>query len=265
MRGATYRAPVTAGDVMAGFTVAEVVDSQNPGFGPGDLVGEDAQRLRKRLGGADRNKLEEYLTGVREVEQRIQKAEARRAAGEDPAADFDVPHGYRDDRTLHTRLMCDLMVLAFQTDSTRIATFMLANGGSNATYPFAGVPEAHHPISHHGGDKHKIAQIRKINRYHVEQLAYLLDRMRQVKEGDGTLLDNAMVVYGSAISDGNRHNHDELPILLAGRGGGTIRTGRHVRYPRWTPLNNLDLSMLERVGAPTTSLGDSKGPLAGLG
>jgi hypothetical protein len=229
-----------------------------------DFVGRDAKTLRKQLGTADRAKLEEYLTGLRDVERRIEKSEHERATALGAAAEYPVPAGIPGDRREHMRLMMDLLVLAFQTDTTRVGTFMLGNGGSNASFPWIGVRGSHHGLSHHGGDKQKIAAIRKINRFHVEQFAYLLGKLKSVKEGEGTLLDNSMVVFGSGIGDGNRHNHDELPVLLAGRGGGTLRPGRHVRYPRWTPLNNLYLSMLERVGVARTSFGDSKGKLAGL-
>ncbi len=229
-----------------------------------DFVGRDARELRKRLGIADRAKLEEYLTGLREIERRIERTESDRVKTLGPAADFDVPERVPSDRREHMRLMTDLLVLAFQTDTTRIATYMLGNGGSPAKHPWLGVRGQHHQLSHHGGDKQKIGAIRKINRFHVAQFAYLLKRMKSVKEGEGTLLDNSMVVFGSGIGDGNRHNHDELPILLAGGGGGTLEPGRHVRYPRWTPLNNLYLSMLERVGVSQLAFGDSKGPLAQL-
>lgn len=229
-----------------------------------DFVGRDAKGLRKKLGTADRAKLEEYLTGLRDVERRIERSEDERAAALGAAATYPVPAGIPGDRREHMRLMLDLLVLAFQTDTTRVGTFMLGNGGSNATFPWLGVRGSHHPLSHHGGDKRKIAAIRKINRFHVEQFAYLLERLKAVKEGDRTLLDSALIVFGSGIGDGNRHNHDELPILLAGRGGGTLEPGRHLRYPRWTPLNNLYLSMLERVGVGRTSFGDSKGKLPGL-
>ena len=229
-----------------------------------DLVGEDARRLHKQLGGADRAKMDEYLAGLREIEQRIERSERERAEGKDPVAEFELPPGVPGDKRAHFQLMADLLVLAFQTDTTRIATFMLGNGGSNTSYREVGVPEGHHGLSHHGGDKAKTDKIRAINRFHVEQFAYLLGRLRSVPSGEGTLLDESMILFGSGIGDGNRHNHDELPVLLAGRGGGTIRPGRHVRYPRWTPLNNLFLSMLERVGAPATQLGDSRGPLSNL-
>jgi hypothetical protein len=157
--------------------------------------------------------------------------------------------------------MCDLMVLAFQSDLTRVATFMIANEGSNRSYPFIGVPDGHHDVSHHGGSAEKQAKIRTINLFHMRQFAYLLDKLRTVREGEGTLLDHSMVLYGGGISDGNRHNHDDLPILLAGRGGGTLKPGRHVRYLKNTPLNNLYLSLLENLGVHEEVLGDSTGRL----
>src|SRR5262245_19039877 len=160
--------------------------------------------------------------------------------------------------------MCDLLVRAFEGELARVATFILANEGSNRSYRFVDVPEGHHDLSHHGGSKEKQAKIAKINRFHLSQLAYMLQKMKAVKEGDGTLLDHAMIVYGSGNGDGNAHNHDELPILVAGRGSGSLNTGRHVRYKKETPLMNLYLGMLERMGAPTEKLGDSTGKLESL-
>jgi hypothetical protein len=160
--------------------------------------------------------------------------------------------------------MCDLLVLAFQADVTRVCTFVIANEGSNRPYPWIGVPEGHHDLSHHGNDPKKRAKIRDINRFHVSQLAYLLGKLKAVREGDGTLLDHCMIAYGSANSDGNAHNHDDLPVLLAGKGGGTIKTGRHIRYPKNTPLNNLWLALLERMKCGLPTLGDSTGVLSGL-
>jgi hypothetical protein len=160
--------------------------------------------------------------------------------------------------------MFDLMVLAFQTDTTRIATFMLANEGSNRTYPNVGVKEGWHELSHHGNEQHKMDKIQKIDQFLVTQFAYFLDKLKSVKEGERTLLDNSMVLYGSAIADGNRHAHHDLPILLAGQGSGTIKTGRHLKLDGEVPLNNLFLSMLDRVGAPIERLGDSTGRLTGL-
>lgn len=224
-----------------------------------DHVLEDASRLEAQLGRGDRRKLDEYLTSVRDVERRLTLNEA------DPPADaVGVPERPPADYQEHIRLMCDLMALAFRTDTTRVCTFMLANEGSNRSYQAIGVPEGHHDLSHHGNDEAKKAKIRDINRFHTAQLAYLLDRLAQCAEGEGSLLDNALVLYGSGISDGNRHNHDDLPVLLAGGGRGTIRSGRHVRYADETPLSNLFLSLLDRFDAPIERLGDSTQRLTGL-
>jgi hypothetical protein len=172
----------------------------------------------------------------------------------------DAPGVYQD----HIRILCDLLVLAFQADVTRVSTFVLANEGSNRAYPHIGVPEGHHDLSHHQNDPAKLAKIASINRFHVSQLGYLLEKLSAVREGDGTLLDHCIIAYGSGNSDGNRHNHDDLPILLAGGGNGTLRTGRHVRYARETPLTNLWRAMLERMGTPVNVLGDSTGVLPQL-
>jgi len=200
------------------------------------------------------------LTGVRDIEQRIQRAESS-ISGD---VTYHGPSGTPRDYGEHVRLICDMIVLAFQTDTTRIATFMFANAASNRSYRPIGVSDGHHELSHHRGDAKKLDKIRKINRFHVTQLAYLLEKLRAIPEGDGSLLDNCMICYGSAISDGNRHNNENLPILLAGRGGGTIDPGRHVRYEQETPMCNLFLSMLDRIGAPTDFIGDSTGRLPGL-
>jgi hypothetical protein len=177
---------------------------------------------------------------------------------------MDRPNGIPRDVQDHIRLMCDLVVLAFQSDLTRVATFPFANEGSNRPYKMIEVSEGHHDLSHHGGDAKKLEKIAKINLFHMQQFAYLLTKMKAVKEANGTtLLDNAMVVYGSGNGDGNRHNHDDLPILLAGKGGGTIESGRHITYPRRadTPLTNLFLALFERMGAPAKNFGDSTGVL----
>ncbi|MHC5011973.1 MAG: DUF1552 domain-containing protein [Planctomycetota bacterium] len=224
-----------------------------------DFVRDDAARLERRLGRADRRKLDEYLTAVRELERRIDLAEDGTEADA-----LDIPEAMPRDYRDHVRLMNDVLVLALRSDLTRIATFMFANEGSNRSYPFVGVRGGHHEISHHGGDRAKIQGIRTINRFHTSQLSYLLQALAAVEEGEGTLLDNCMLVYGSGISDGNRHNHDDLPILVAGRGGGTIAPGRHVRYPRETPLCNLFLSLLDRMGVRRQAFGDGTGRLPGL-
>jgi hypothetical protein len=153
--------------------------------------------------------------------------------------------------------MSDLLVLAFQTDLTRIATFVFANDGSNRSYPAIGVADGHHDLSHHGGDSAKETKIRAINHFHVAQLAYLLGKLKSIPEGDGSLLDHSMILYGSGISDGNSHRHDDLPILLAGKGAGTIKTGRHIRCAAETPLSNLYVAMLNRIGVDATAFGDS--------
>lgn len=226
-----------------------------------DFVREETVRLQSSLGANDRRKLDEYFTSIRDIEQRIERA-ARMPA---PAApNMTLPQGVPSDYTEHLRLLGDLFVLAFATDSTRVATFVFANEGSNRTYSAIGVREGHHELSHHENNPAKQAKVRQINTFHTTQLAYILGKLKETREGDGSLLDNCMIVYGSGNSDGNRHNHDDLPILVAGKGGGSIRSGRHIRVPRETPLNNLWLSLLDRVQTPIDQLGDSTGRLQGL-
>jgi hypothetical protein len=234
-----------------------------------DFVSEDAAELNRKLGATDQRKLDEYLSAVREIEQRLAKAAAEATPKPTEATekkiDYPRPIGYSKEKYQeHLRLMADMLVVAFQADLTRTVTFAFANDGSNRSYRFLDVPEGHHDLSHHGNDKAKLTKIQKINQFHIEQLAYLLTKLDGVKEGSGTLLDNSMVVYGSGISDGDKHNHNELPVLLAGKGGGTIKTGRHIKYPKDTPMTNLFLSMLDRAGASVDSIGDSTGRLKGL-
>ncbi len=226
-----------------------------------DFVAEDAKSLMGRLGANDRRKVDEYLVAVRELEIRVARGEKSSTVA---PSDFRKPTGVPQDYQEHIRLMCDLMVLAFQGDQTRISTLMFANEGSNKSYAFMDVPEGHHDLSHHGGDKAKHEKIKKINRFHLEQFARMLGRMKAIREGNGSLLDHTMIVYGSGIGDGDRHNHNDLPILVAGRGAGTLKTGRHLKYPENTPLNNLFLSLLDRMGTPVDRLGDSTGRLAKL-
>jgi hypothetical protein len=225
-----------------------------------DFVLQDAQQLRSKLGSTDRRKLDEYMTAVREIEQRIEHAEQFGAAGTDYARPAGIPGEYEQ----HLRVMFDLLTLAFQTDTTRISTFIIAHDGSNRSYPAIGVSDGHHDLSHHGGNQEKKKKIAAINQFHVRQFAYFLEKLKSVKEGGGSLLDHCMIVYGSGISDGNAHNHNDLPVLLAGRGGGTLGTGRHVRYAKDTPMTNLYLSMLDRMGVPTERLGDSTRKLPNL-
>lgn len=225
-----------------------------------DFVLEDARQLQSKLGYTDRRKLDEYLTAVRELEQRIERAEQFATT----LPDYSKPNGIPKVNQDHIRLMYDLMAMAFQTDTTRIASFILAHDGSNKSYPFLGVSEGHHTVSHHEHNEEKKAKIAKINRYHVEQFAYFLEKLKSIREGEGSVLDNSMIVYGSGIADGNAHNHDNLPVLLAGGGGGTIQSGRHIRVSKETPMANLYMSMLERMGAPVERFGDSTGALKEL-
>jgi Protein of unknown function (DUF1552) len=226
-----------------------------------DFVAEDAGRLARDLGVSDRRKLDEYLTSVREVERRISRARPMVDLG---GTVCPRPLGIPADIEEHLRVMSDLLVLAFQTDQSRIATFVFGNDGSNRSYPAIGVADGHHDLSHHGGDAGKQAKIRTINRFHVAQLAYFLKKLKSTPDGDGSLLDHSMIVYGSGISDGNMHRHDDLPILLAGKGAGAIKPGRHVRCAPETPITNLYVAMLNRMGVDVDAFGDSTGAIGGL-
>lgn len=229
-----------------------------------DFVLEDAKSLHQKLPAVDRRKLDEYLYSVRDVENRLVGVE-RLEFTEEGVPDFPRPAGVPQDLAKHSELMFDMMTLAMQTDSSRILSFMFTNAGSNRSYPEIGVSEGHHESSHHGKSEHKQQNIAKINRFHVDRFAYFLSRLSQVRENNGkTLLENSMVVYGSGISDGDRHNHDDLPILLAGAGAGRIQTGRHIRYENGTPLCNLYLWMMRQMGAKAESFGDSTSEITGL-
>ena len=228
-----------------------------------DLVLEDANRLKVSLGGADRRKLDEYLHAIREIETRIQSAEH----GKIPVtpAIGNIPSGIPSNYIEHSHLMFDLMTLAFQTDSTRVATMMMAIEQSNRPYREIGLSESHHGLTHHSGDEDKIAKVAQINRFHVEQFAYLVNKLQSTPDGDGTLLDHIMLVYGSGLADGNRHEHHNLPTLLAGRGCGAVQPGgRHVRYADETPMANLFTAMLDKMGVTAEAMGDSTGKLGYL-
>ncbi|MDX1965911.1 MAG: DUF1552 domain-containing protein [Planctomycetaceae bacterium] len=224
-----------------------------------DLVAEDATRLQKKLGQTDRRKLDEYFSSVRELEQRIERSQAETARI--PKPDYPEPTGVPQDVDEHVKQMFDLLVLALQTDSTRIATYMLANEGSNRSYPMVGVNDGHHHLSHHQNKPDWIAQLKKIDLYFMTRFAGFLEKLDSIREGEGTLLDHSMIVYGSAIADGNAHSHRDLPIILAGGGNGSITGNRHIVYPRETPMNNLFLSLLDRMNAGVEKLGDSSGRL----
>jgi Protein of unknown function (DUF1552) len=225
-----------------------------------DFVMDDARQLRRTLGYTDRHKLDEYMVGIRELEQRIEGVERNAAT----LPDYKIPTGIPKDFEQHSQLMFDLLALAFQTDTTRVATYLVAHDGSNRSYPEIGITEGHHELSHHENLDSKKEKIAKINRYHTTQFAKFLEKLRSTKEGDGTLLDNCMIVYGSGIADGNAHAHYDLPVMMVGKGGGTIKTGRHIKFDQWTPLNNLYVSMLERMDVHVEKMGDSTGKLAQL-
>ncbi len=225
-----------------------------------DFVLDDAQQLHKKLPAVDQRKLDEYLYSVRDVEKRLNGTERLRMT-EEGVPDYPRPSGVPRELAKHGELMMDMLMLALQTDSTRILSFMMTNAGSNRSYPEIGVSQGHHESSHHGKSADKLENIAKINRFQIDRFEYLLRRLKGISEGQGKLLDNCMIVYGSGISDGDRHNHDDLPIVLAGAAGGQIKTGRHIRYKNGTPLCNLYLWMMHQMGAKADSFGDSSGPL----
>ncbi len=233
-----------------------------------DLVLEDANRLRGRLGRDDQFKLDEYLDSVRDVERRLEffsKPDPRSwHPPTHPPTDMAAPKHAPKDHQEHVRLMLDLMAMAFWTDSTRISTFMFANDVSSKNFAqlIPGANGSHHEFSHHQDKAEKYEPYSKINRWHSEQMAYFLDKLSSIKEGNGTLLDNSMILFGSGMSDGNKHEPSNLPIVLAGRGGGKIKPGRHLANPSGTPLCNLYVSVLENMGTPVQSFGDSSGALA---
>jgi hypothetical protein len=224
-----------------------------------DAVLEDVRDLQGELAARDLGKLDEYLTSVREIEARVQQCER---LGESPDPDVETPAGIPSSHREHVRLMFDMMSLAFRTDSTRIATMILAHDGSNRAFPELGIPEGHHSLSHHQGKKERLEKVARIDLFYMEEYARFLRGLDEAKDADGTsVLDNSMIIYGCGNGDGNRHNHDNLPILLAGGGGGTLTPGRYLKH-RSKPLANLYLSLAERLGIhDVKSFGDSVGPL----
>jgi hypothetical protein len=223
-----------------------------------DLVNNRAQRLAQDLGPADRRKVDEYLTGIRELEQRIALAEKDQRQF---MPDMERPAGVPADFADYVKMMFDLQVLAFQADATRVSTMLFGREASVRTYGEIGVSDPHHPLSHHRNLPDTIEKITKINTYHTSLFAYFLQKLKATKDGDGTLLDHSMIVYGGAICDGNSHSHWDLPVLLAGRGDGQLKPGRHIAYPKGTPMTNLYLSLLERMNVKMDRLGDSTGRL----
>ena len=222
-----------------------------------DFVKDDISRLGRELGPSDRAKVDQYLEAVRDVERRIQKAE--QGVADNPLPDLDRPTGVPASYADHARLMFDLQVLAMQGDVTRVITFQLARETSNRTYPEIGVPDPHHPLSHHGNDPAKIARMAKINQFHVSLFAEFVAKLKATREGNGTLLDNSLYLYGSGMGNPNVHDHINLPIIVAGGAAGGMKGGRHIRFERVTPLANLHLTLLDKVGVRLDKFADSSG------
>jgi hypothetical protein len=224
-----------------------------------DSVMDEVKRLRGKLGGPDRGKIDQYLEAVRDVERRLQLAEKQ---GDHEVPNIAGPAGVPQVFSEYYKVMADLMVLAWQTDMTRVCTFQVGHEMSGRAYPEAGFGDAHHSVTHHQGDREKIEKTTKINIFHTKMLAYYLDKLRSTPDGDGSLLDHAMILYGSALSDGNLHLYTNLPLLLVAGGVAGIRGGRHVRNPKGTPMANLLLTMLDKANVPNVEkLGDSTGRL----
>lgn len=222
-----------------------------------DFVRDSARKMESSLDRTDKEKLDEYLTGIREVEKNIERAE-KLGPPPDPgraAPESGVPRNYRE----HIRILFDMMILAFKSDSTRVASFLIGHDGSNRSFKNIGVSSGHHDLSHHGNNQEKMDQVSIIDRFYIEEFAYFLERMNEAKDVDGhSLLHNSMIVWGSGLSDGNQHSHRDLPIILAGHAGGKFQPGRHLDVGA-KPLNNLFVRMLEEVGLPNAQFGDSTG------
>ena len=221
-----------------------------------DTVGDRTRKLMGEVGPGDRRKLDEYLTGVREVERRIQMAETDTNRF---VPSMEAPTGVPVEFADYAKLMFDLQILSFQADLTRVSTFMIGREGSVRAYGEIGVPDPHHPITHHQNQPDLLEKVAKINVFHTQLFSYFVEKMKTTMDGDGSLLDHSMVVYGGGLCDPNRHQHENLPTLLFGRGRGSLKPGRHVQYPDGTPLTNLYMSLLDRMDVHPESLGDSNG------
>jgi hypothetical protein len=226
-----------------------------------DFVTADTKKLESGLGPTDRRKLDEYLSSIREVERQLEKAETDNARI-DPH--MEKPYGVPADFAEHFKLMTDMMTIAFQADLTRVMTFLVTHEGTSRAYREIGIADGHHPLTHHRNQPDLMEKVARINCYHMLQFAGWVEKLKSVKEGDGSLLDNCMIVYGAGLSDGNRHIHDDLPTLIAGRAGKTIKTGRRVVYRKETPMCNLFLGMMDRMGVRMDHFGDSTGKIDGL-
>lgn len=226
-----------------------------------DSVNERVRQLQRRLGPADNRKVNDYLAALRDVERRIQKAEEQSSR---KLPDMAQPAGIPDNFPDHVRLLYDLQLLAFQSDLTRVITFMYGREQTGRPYPHIGVPDPHHPVTHHQNDPVRMEKCCKIQRHHIELFAEFLGKLRDTPDGDGSLLDHVILLFGSGISNSDRHTHGPLPVFVAGGGGGTLKGGRHLIYPEHTPLTNLQLTLLDKLGVPAEKLGDSTGKFAEL-
>jgi hypothetical protein len=229
-----------------------------------DYVSGSIDRLETRLGPSDRNKLSEYLEAIRDIERRICKAEQQNAGDRVQVPLMERPSSIPDTFEEHCKLMFDLQVMAYRTDMTRVITFMLAHAGSNRAYPAIGISDGHHSLTHHQNNAEKVEKVAQIDAHLASMVAYYLDRLRSTPDGDGNLLDHVMIVYGSGTGDGNAHTHHDLPTVLLGGGCGQIKGGRHLRYAKDTPLNNLFLNLMDKAGMPVDKFGDSTGQLTSL-
>jgi hypothetical protein len=226
-----------------------------------DFVIDDTHKLQADLGPTDRRKLDEYLTSIREIERQLERAEKENAILEPT---LDKPYGIPADFAEHFKLMTDMITVAFQADQTRVVTFLVTREGSSRAYREIGIPDGHHPLTHHRNDPAMMEKVAQINEYHVRQFAAWIEKLKAAKEGDASILDNSMIVYGAGLSDGNRHTHEDLPTLIAGRGNNYIKPGRRIVYRKETPMSNLFLTMMDRMGAPIEHFGDSTGRVDGL-
>jgi len=226
-----------------------------------DFVTDDTRKLESNLGPTDRRKLDEYLSSIREVERQIERAEKDNKQI-DPK--MDKPYGVPADFAEHFRMMSNMIAIAFQADQTRIVTFLMTREGSSRPYRELGIPDGHHPLTHHRNQPELMEKVRKINEYHVRQFASFIEKMKSTKEGDATLLDNSMIVYGAGLQDGNAHLHEDLPTIIAGKGGNYIKTGRRIVARKETPMCNLFVTMMDRMGVHVENFGDSTGRLQGL-
>ena len=226
-----------------------------------DFVTDDTKKLEGNLGPTDKRKLDEYLSSIREIERQLERAEKDNAQI-DPH--MPKPYGVPADFAEHFKLMTDMLTVAMQADLSRVFTFLVTREGTSRSYRELGIPDGHHPLTHHRNDPALMEKVSQINTYHVKQFAGWVEKLKSIKEGNSSLLDNSMIVYGAGLTDGNRHNHEDLPTVMLGKGGNYFKTGRRVVVRRETPMSNLFLTMMDRMGVHTEHFGDSTGPVNGL-